>query len=207
MRSKFLMRLLAAGASAAAVLGGGTFALASDSPASASTAGTTYYACVVTGGNHALFPWHSLWKTSTSPVTCPEGSFSISWNQRGPQGPAGTLGSLTTFNHSFATANDTTANLIFACDNGGMPVSGGVSLDLPVIGVTLLSDRPDPPTGAPTGWDAAIANASGLTVTMTVYIVCTTPAATSSGAGAAPHAQGARIVKETVTRLRNPAKP
>lgn len=34
MRSKYLMRLLAVGASAAAVLGGGSFALAADSTAS-----------------------------------------------------------------------------------------------------------------------------------------------------------------------------
>jgi hypothetical protein len=92
MRSKYLMRVLAVAASAAAVLGGGSFALASDSTPSAGTTGTTYYACVVDVGTQLLFPWHSLWKVSTSPVTCPRGEFSISWNQTGPQGPAGPQG-------------------------------------------------------------------------------------------------------------------
>jgi hypothetical protein len=43
MRSKFLMRVLAIGASAAAVVGGG-IALASDSAASTSSTGTKFYA-------------------------------------------------------------------------------------------------------------------------------------------------------------------
>lgn len=95
MFSKQLMRILAAGASAAAVLGGGTFALASGSPAAAGAAGwgTTFYACVVTHGIHARFPWRSLWKTSAHPVTCPRGQFSVNWNQAGPPGPAGATGS------------------------------------------------------------------------------------------------------------------
>ena len=51
MISKQVMRVLAMGASAAAVLGGGTFALASGSPPAAGR-GTTFYACVVTHGAH-----------------------------------------------------------------------------------------------------------------------------------------------------------
>src|SRR5689334_20210434 len=94
MFSKQLMRVLAAGASAVAVLGGGTFALASGSPpaAGAASGGTTFYACVVTHGAHSKFPWRSLWKTSTHPVTCPRGQFSVHWNQAGPSGPAGPPG-------------------------------------------------------------------------------------------------------------------
>jgi hypothetical protein len=92
MRSKFGMRVLAVAASAAAVLGGGGVALASDSASSTGTAGPTYYACVLTDGSQSHFPWHALWKTSTSPVTCPADSFSISWNKVGPQGPAGPKG-------------------------------------------------------------------------------------------------------------------
>jgi len=92
MRSKYLMRVLAVAASVTVVLGGGSFALASDSAPAAGPAGTTYYACVVETGNHHFFPWHSLWKTSTLPVGCPQGSFSINWNQTGPQGPAGPQG-------------------------------------------------------------------------------------------------------------------
>ena len=88
MFSKQLMRVLAVGASAAAVLGGGTFALASGSPPAAGDTGrgTTFYACVVTHGAHTQFPWRSLWKTSTHPVTCPRGQFSVHWNQAGPPG-------------------------------------------------------------------------------------------------------------------------
>ena len=94
MFSKQLMRVLAAGACAVAVLGGGTFALASGSPAAPGAAGrgTTFYACVVTHGAHARFPWRSLWKTSAHPVTCPRGQFSVHWNQAGPPGPAGPAG-------------------------------------------------------------------------------------------------------------------
>jgi hypothetical protein len=99
MFSKQVMRILAAGASAAAVLGGGTFALASGSPAASGAGrGTTFYACVVTHTAHTRFPWRSLWKTSTHPVTCPRGQFSVHWNQagppgaRGPAGPAGATG-------------------------------------------------------------------------------------------------------------------
>jgi hypothetical protein len=93
MFSKQVMRILAAGASAAAVLGGGTFALASGSPAASGAGrGTTFYACVVTHTAHTRFPWRSLWKTSTHPVTCPRGQFSVHWNQAGPPGPAGPAG-------------------------------------------------------------------------------------------------------------------
>ena len=94
MFSKHMMRVLAAGASAVAVLGGGTFALASGSPpaAGAASPSTTFYACVVTHGAHSQFPWRSLWKTSTHPVTCPRGQFSVHWNQAGPPGPAGPAG-------------------------------------------------------------------------------------------------------------------
>jgi hypothetical protein len=92
MRSKHLMRVLAVAAAAAAVLGGGTFALAAGSSVAPGGTGTTYYACVVTKGNQSEFPWHSLWKTSTSPVTCPKNAYSISWNQTGPKGATGATG-------------------------------------------------------------------------------------------------------------------
>jgi hypothetical protein len=133
MRSKYLMRLLAVAASAAAVLGGGSFALAADSAPSASAAGATYYACVVSIGNHFFFPWHSLWKVSTSPVTCPPGSFSINWNQTGPQGPAGpqgqpgTFGSIQTFERSADLPNDTEDTLDVACTSGTL-ISGGYTI-------------------------------------------------------------------------------
>lgn len=92
MFSKQVMRVLTVGASAVAVLGGGTFALASGSPPAAAGQGTTFHACVVTHGAHSQFPWRSLWKTSTHPVTCPRGQFSVHWDQTGPPGPAGPAG-------------------------------------------------------------------------------------------------------------------
>jgi hypothetical protein len=87
MFSKQLKRVLAVTASAVVVLGGTGAAMAAGSPVAAAGANTTYYACVLTAGSHQFFPWHALWNTSTSPVTCPRGEFSISWNQTGPQGP------------------------------------------------------------------------------------------------------------------------
>ena len=92
MGSKHMMRVLTAGATAAAVLGGGTYALASGTAPAASGGGRTFYACVVTQGSHSQFPWRSLWKVRTHPVTCPRGQFSVSWNQAGRRGPAGPQG-------------------------------------------------------------------------------------------------------------------
>jgi hypothetical protein len=60
-------------ASAVAVLGGGSFALASSSPAATGGTGKTFYSCVVTHGAHTRFPWRSLWKTSTPPGHLPAG--------------------------------------------------------------------------------------------------------------------------------------
>ena len=84
MRSKFLMRLLAVGASAAAVLGGGSFALAADSATVA--VGTVYSGCVTSLG-HALYNV----RVNSTP-TCFRGDTLISWNQNGPQGPQGPQG-------------------------------------------------------------------------------------------------------------------
>jgi len=40
---------------------------------------------------------------------------------------------------------------------------------------------------------------------MTVYVVCATPVGSSASSGAAAHAQGARIIKKTVTKIHRPA--
>ena len=57
------------------------------------------------------------------------------------------------------------------CDSG-VPVGGGMSLDKAVIGVSLLSDRPDPQTRTPTAWNVEVGNGSGLDLTMALYIIC-----------------------------------
>ena len=76
MRSKFLKPALAVAAATAAVLGGGTFALASDS----APAGNVYSACVTFG--HSLYGF-----TVNGTPKCFKGDTLISWNQTGPQGP------------------------------------------------------------------------------------------------------------------------
>ncbi len=221
MRSKYLMRLLAVGASAAAVLGGGSFALAADS---AAPTGTVYSACVTALG-HSLYNF----KVNGTPK-CFRGDTLISWNQTGPQGPAGpqgpkgdkgdtgatgatgatgplgpqgpagTFGSIHTFSESVAVANNQAASLEVGCDSGTL-ISGGLTVAEAVIGVTIDADHPVPSSGTPSAWEAEIANTSGLSLTLTVSVVCATSAA--SGANAAAQAQGAHIVKETVTAIKN----
>jgi Collagen triple helix repeat (20 copies) len=225
MRSKYLMRLGVVAAASAAVLGGGSFALAADS---ATASGNVYSACVTFA--------HSLYNFSVNRTpTCNRGDTLISWNQTGPQGPAGpqgpkgdkgdtgatgaqgpkgdtgatgpqgpagTVGTLHTFSSSLSIPNGDGGTLNLACDTG-VPVSGGVTIAEAAVNAFILSDSPLPDSGAPSVWQGEVANASGTTVTMTVRVVCTTPA---SGANAAAHAQGARIVKQSVTPLPN-AKP
>jgi hypothetical protein len=231
MRSKFLMRVLVLAASTAAVVGGGTVALASDSGVSPSATSTTYHACVMTSGKSSQFPWHSLWKTSTSPVTCPKGEYSISWNQvgprgpvgatgargpagatgatgaqgpAGPQGPAGTFGSITTENATLAVPNDTLAGEGVTCATG-TPISGGVSWGGYIAGVTIEADRPDPESGTPQDWLIEVANVSGSQVSVSADVVCVTPVgSSSSSAGQATHA---RVLRQVLTPLAKAAKP
>jgi hypothetical protein len=249
MRSKFLMRLLAVGASAAAVLGGGSFALAADSATPA--AGTVYSACVTAFG-HSLYDF----KVNGTPH-CFRGDTLISWNQTGPQGPAGpqgpkgdtgatgaqgpkgdtgatgaqgpkgdtgatgaqgpqgatgaagatgpqgpagTVGTLHTSRETVTAGNNEATTLDVGCDAGTL-ISGGVSIAEPVINAFILDDKPVPDTGTPLGWEGAIANTSGIDLTLTVYVVCATQSA--SGSNAAVRAQGAHIVKKTVTSIKN----
>jgi len=76
-----------------------------------------------------------------------------------------------------------------------------VSIGEPVINAFILSDKPVPDTGTPTAWEGSVANASGIDLTWTVYLVCATQPA--SGSNAAARAQGAHIVKKTVTSIKN----
>lgn len=81
MRSRYLMRFGVIAATAAAVLGGGSFALA----ASSATSDTVYSACVNFG--HSMYNF-----TVNGTPRCNSGDTLISWNQTGPQGPAGPQG-------------------------------------------------------------------------------------------------------------------
>jgi hypothetical protein len=219
MRSKFLMRLLAVGASTAAVLGGGSFALAADSATAA--AGTVYSACVSAFG-HALYN-----VTTNGTPRCARADALITWNQAGPQGPqgpkgdtgatgatgakgdtgaqgpagpqgpAGTFGSIHTFSQSADLPNDVADTLNIACDSGSL-IGGGFDLGEAVIGVTTDTNRPA--GNPPNAWDVTLSNVSGLDLTLTVYVVCVTPTAGSSSAAA--RAQGAHIVKSVQTKLR-----
>jgi Collagen triple helix repeat (20 copies) len=294
MFSKHLMRVLAAGASAVAVLGGGSFALASSSPAAAG--GKTFYACVVTHGAHTQFPWRSLWKTSSHPVTCPQGDFSISWNQTGPQGPAGpagaigprgatgatgpqgpqgdtgttgatgpqgpkgdtgdtgatgaqgpqgdtgaqgpkgdtgaqgpkgdtgdtgaagpqgpqgdtgpqgpagTFGSITTQSGNSDLPSGDALELDIVCSSG-TPISGGYDVNAAVTGVDELANHASPGTGTPTTWRISLSNTSGQDLTVTTFVTCVTPVASSSAR--TPQTRHAIIVKKTLTKIARPRK-
>jgi hypothetical protein len=91
-------------------------------------------------------------------------------------------------------------DLIVGCDSGTL-VSGGVSIAEILVNIFVLRDAPTQGSGAPTSWEGEVANTSGSTATMSVKVVCATQP--GSGASAAAQAQGARIVKKTVTPLPN----
>jgi len=183
MRSKFVMRLLAVGASAVAVLGGGSFALAADSAVPAT--GNVYSGCVRSLG-HALYNV----RVNSTP-RCFRGDTLITWNQNGPKGDKGDKG-----DKGVPTLN-------IGCDSG-TPIGGGFTVAEPVIGVYTDEDRPQPDTGTPSTWEVSVASTAGLDLTMTVYVVCATPVGSSAAAaGQAQRAQGAHIVSRTVQAIKN----
>jgi hypothetical protein len=98
-----------------------------------------------------------------------------------------------------------TATLFLACTQG-QAVSGGFSVDKPVLGVSPLYDAPArTPSPADFGWEVSLANGSGIDLQMTLFIVCViSPPANSSAAGAAP-APRPRILKKVITKLRTAA--
>ena len=100
-------------------------------------------------------------------------------------------------------SNNQAATLDIACDSGAV-ISGGMTVGEAVTGVTIDADHQVPSSGTPSAWEVEIANTSGVSLTLTVSVVCATTAA--SGANAAAQAQGAHTVKQTVTPLKN-AKP
>jgi hypothetical protein len=70
----------------------------------------------------------------------------------------------------------------------------------PIIGVYTDADRPQPDTGTPASWEVTIANTSGVDLTLSVYVVC---ASGAGGASAASQVQGARIVRQVHTKIKN----
>lgn len=74
---KYVVRVLAAVASVAALFGGGAYALASASAPAVSRAEHAYFGCVKTAG----YPARALFDVSTHTISCPEHSFQIEWNQ------------------------------------------------------------------------------------------------------------------------------
>jgi hypothetical protein len=192
MGSKYVTRVVTVAASVAAVLGGGTFALASDSAASASTTGTVYSACVTRLG-HALYD-----VTANGTPKCLKGDTLITWNQAGPQGPAGTFGSVHTFSVSGDVPNNNAGTVIAGCDTG-TATGGGGSWGSALVNVFLNESRPVPETGSPSGWEVTVANTSGNTISLKVDVLCATAAGSNSSA--ASQAQGARIIKKTLTPL------
>ena len=90
-----------------------------------------------------------------------------------------------------------------ACDTGTL-ISGGVSLGATTVNAFVTEDHPNPDSGTPASWTLAVANTSGGDVTMGTYVVCASPAGSSSSAAA--QAQGARIVSKTLTKLPDTAK-
>ena len=234
MRSRYLVRVLAVAASAAAVLGGGSLALASDSAVSASAAGTVYSACVTRIG-HALYD-----VTTNGTPKCLRGDSLITWNQAGPpgpvgppgpqgpkgdtgatgaqgpkgdtgaqgpagpQGPAGTFGSLHIESTLVTIPNNQIATVILNCTQGGTPISGGAGVGLGLVGVVITDDLPLPDIGTPTDWKLSVVNTSGQQITEALSIVCATSGGTSSNA--APQARGAHIVKKTIAPVANAPK-
>jgi hypothetical protein len=118
----------------------------------------------------------------------------------GPQGPQGTFGAITS---KVGTVDLPTSDFGLVdqqCDSG-TPIGGGFSVGAGLTGVTEIEDHPIPDTGTPQQWQIAVANTSGVTVSLKVYIICATPAGTSTGSGAASQARKSSIVKTTITKL------
>jgi hypothetical protein len=62
-----------------------------------------------------------------------------------------------------------------ACpDPGEVAVGGGVKITGAYTGFTITEDAPIFDTGSsvPTSWNGTVANLSGSTITMTVWVIC-----------------------------------
>jgi hypothetical protein len=118
----------------------------------------------------------------------------------GPQGVPGTFGSIHTESTTLSLATGFEAAEIVACATG-MPISGGVSWAEPVVNAFIAADRPDPQSGTPTGWEVAVANNSGTTITVSADVVCVTPVGSTPGLAGRTHR--ARVIKQVLTKLQS----
>lgn len=90
---------------------------------------------------------------------------------QGPPGPAGVQGFYTVTAAMSLNSGQFTGNTV-SCGAGDRAVGGGVSGASPDDEDRLLASRPDPTSGAPTGWFSSVLKASGGTETFTWYVVC-----------------------------------
>ncbi len=87
------------------------------------------------------------------------------------------------------------------CPTGSVAISGGVTYGSYAAGVSIVTDSPSPEIGTPTSWLGNVANVGASTVTMTVSVVCATPAgAAGSNAQASKDAQSPHV-KEVIVPL------
>jgi len=118
----------------------------------------------------------------------------------GPQGPAGTFGSITDDNGLITVSPNSAADVVVPCVTGGTPISGGVSWGIFIEGVSLYSTRPDPVAGTPTGWEIGVANQTSNRVTVEVHAICATPVGSNSST--AVRTRHVRVhAKATITRI------
>jgi Collagen triple helix repeat (20 copies) len=111
----------------------------------------------------------------------------------GPAGPTGTFGSITTYSGSQSVAPDEEGALEVPCPTGSAAISGGVTYGGYAAGVSIVADTSNPASGTPTSWLGNVANVGTSTVTMTVSVVCATPAGSSAQASKdalRPHVKG-----------------
>jgi hypothetical protein len=169
-------------------LSGGA-ALASDSPQSVKA---QIQACYKPGQNPSGL--ELLTKGS-----CPKGFSKVTWNVQGPAGPAGptgTFGSVTTYSASLSVGPDEEGAIDPGCPAGSAVITGGVTYGGYTAGVSIVADVPSPASGTPTSWLGNVANVGTSTVTMTVSVVCATPAGTAGSSAQAskeavpPHVKG-----------------
>lgn len=96
MFTKIPRLAVAAAVTAVAAAGGGIAALASSAaPATVSLsapAPAVFYGCDSVNAGQSGHPVRMIFDVFEHPVTCPAGSFGISWNQQGPAGPQGPKG-------------------------------------------------------------------------------------------------------------------
>jgi hypothetical protein len=164
-----------AGAVTALVAAGGGSAVAL---AATTSSGNVYQACL----SRALGTLYHVTVNASSAPKCLPRDTSVSWNQTGPQGPAGTFGTITVENQSNSIPADSEEGYTVTCPAGDVAVSGGSSfgpsdgtgLSTSVTDIVYVeTSRPDPASGTqPTGWFVILGNSTSSTQTVNVYADC-----------------------------------